>query len=543
MKVMKTRAILVKVIFFILVMSLYEGNLYSQPCFNAGTGSDGAYHATSNTTLAGGVYNFTTFTIDAGVIVEVTGSNPLMIHCNGQVLINGTLSANGGNGQNGVTYSTFGAGGVGVAGGQNGGNGVFTASGGPFDGFDGSGQGGTNTKGSQWSGGGGAGYAINGLGCGHSSGGFGGLAYGSNDVSDLFAGSGGGGGSGGNNCGSGGGGAGGGVIVIHSGISIVVNGIISSNGGNGGSDGSGSCGGGGGGSGGVIWLASPSITHDGLLSAVGGQGGSSTNIGNPYYGVGGNGGYGRIRLDYIGSILGSGTINPVAGYQAEILNVGITSLLCHGDATGFIAAECSGGIQPYTYVWAPISSSDSLVTGVPAGTYFLTVTDASGCWDTLSVVLEETIIDVSTTLNNFTITANLAGASYQWLDCDLGFSQISGETGQSFTAIQNGNYAVEVVFGGCLDTSSCVTVNNTGMENYFNNFILFYPNPSDGRFVISLKEDAEISIYDLSGKEIVNKKLLQGISEIDLGEISEGVYLLKISGNTIVKTEKLIIQH
>jgi hypothetical protein len=545
---MKTNGIYFRIICLLIVMSVFNGFLNSQTCFNAGTGADGVYHATSNTTLAGGVYNFTTFTIDPGVTVEVTGAQPLMVHCTGQVLINGTLAADGGDGQNGVTYSTYGIGGIGVAGGHNGGDGFFSASGGPFDGFDGDGQGGANTKGSQWSGGGGAGYANVGQGCGSSSGGFGGLVYGNIYVSDLFPGSGGGGGSGGVNCGSGGGGAGGGVIVVHSSISIVMNGTISCNGGNGGSDGGGNCGGGGGGSGGVIWLASPSITHNGLLSAVGGQGGSSNNIGSPYYGVGGDGAMGRIRLDYNGSLIGSGAITPVQGFESTIpaqqLTTVISSMLCYGDAAGYVVANCSGGIYPYTYVWAPVSGSDSLLSDVPAGIYHLTVTDDAWCWDTLSVVLtEEPQIDVSTSLNMITISANQTGASYQWLDCNLGFSVLSGETGQSYTPLQNGSYAVEVTVGECSDTSACVNITSVGIGSYFNSFVQVYPNPSDGHFTMYLPEDADVTIYDLSGKVIVSRKFLQGISNIDLREMSAGVYLMKIAGSMSVKTEMLIIQH
>src|ERR1041385_8407477 len=94
-------------------------------CLNCGNGADGVYSATTNTTLEGGTYNFSSFSIAAGVTVTVTGSSPLVIQCTGPVNIQGTLSANGGNGGDGVTFSTFGVGGVGVAGGANGGDGVY----------------------------------------------------------------------------------------------------------------------------------------------------------------------------------------------------------------------------------------------------------------------------------------------------------------------------------------------------------------------------------------------------------------------------------
>jgi hypothetical protein len=186
----------------------------AQTCFSGGTGVDGPYQASSSGTLAGGEYNFTTFTIDAGVTITVTGDDPLIIHCTGAVTINGALEAIGGDGGDGITNSTAGAGGEGVAGGADGGGGAFSASVGPLPGTSGSGPGGTDNFGNDWSGGGGAGYSTAGIPSSSPTGGFGGPAYGTPNVIDLFAGSGGGGGSGGFQCGGGGGGGGGGVIAI-----------------------------------------------------------------------------------------------------------------------------------------------------------------------------------------------------------------------------------------------------------------------------------------------------------------------------------------
>ena len=108
-----------KKIYTLSIGILAFAGLHAQTCFNpnTSTGSDGPYSATSNTTLAGGTYNYTTFNIDPGVTVNVTGNQPLIIYCTGNVTINGSLLANGGNGANGITSNTYGIGGVGVAGG------------------------------------------------------------------------------------------------------------------------------------------------------------------------------------------------------------------------------------------------------------------------------------------------------------------------------------------------------------------------------------------------------------------------------------------
>lgn len=370
-------------------MGLVSGTLFAQTCFTTGDGTDGAYLASSTTTLAGGTYNYSSFTIDSGVIVSVTGTAPLVIYCTGVVTINGTLSATGGNGANGVTFTSGGNGGIGVAGGGNGGAGSFSSPSGPLPGIDGSNTGGVGNAGGAWSGGGGAGYAANGGTSGNPSGGFAGTSYGAADLSGLWSGSGGGGGSGGYDCGAGGGGAGGGLIVINANsIVIGASGSVESNGGNGGTDGTGNCGGGGGGSGGSIWIASPSITNDGTISAIGGTGGSSMVAGSPYYGTGGNGSDGRIRIDSNSPVNGSGSVTPVAGFTTSFLAVAEGTIVptCSGMYNGSAAVVASGGSGPYTYMWSNGGISNP-IPNLGGGTYHCVVTDQVGCTTDIYLVV------------------------------------------------------------------------------------------------------------------------------------------------------------
>jgi len=384
-----------------LMFSVAASNLNAQCTVNCGTGLDGVYHATANTTIIGGTYNFSSFTIDANVVVNVTGSQPLTIYCSGNVLINGGLNANGGVGGNGVTYVTFGVGGLGIGGGANGGDGVYIGSGAP--GQSGAGLG-AGTGGLGWSGGGGAGFALSGSSSG-GGGGFGGPAYGTANLSPIYGGSGGGGGSGGNSCGSGGGGAGGGIIFITScgSITIGVAGQVRTNGGDGGSDGTGSCGSGAGGSGGTIWLStSGGITNNGAIYALGGVGGATTISGPPYYGTGATGSVGRIRLDY-SSLSGLGIYSPSVGYSGSLLGVTNSSIniSCFGGSNGSATATVNGGSAPYTYLWSPSGGNAATATGLAAGTYTCTITDNIGCVATTSVtIVAPSAINVSSMQQN-----------------------------------------------------------------------------------------------------------------------------------------------
>jgi gliding motility-associated-like protein len=60
----------------------------------------------------------------------------------------------------------------------------------------------------------------------------------------------------------------------------------------------------------------------------------------------------------------------------------ITNVNCYGDSTGTAIATASGGILPYTFQWdtKPFKTT-STATGLQAGIYTVSVTDANGCQD------------------------------------------------------------------------------------------------------------------------------------------------------------------
>ncbi len=67
----------------------------------------------------------------------------------------------------------------------------------------------------------------------------------------------------------------------------------------------------------------------------------------------------------------------------------IDSVSCPGGADGRIAMQGQGGIPPYSYDWSPVAGVqvDSLASGLPAGIYRVSVTDARGCTGVTPVVV------------------------------------------------------------------------------------------------------------------------------------------------------------
>lgn len=210
-----------------------------------------------------------------------------------------------------------------------------------------------------------------------------------------------------------------------------------------------------------------------------------------------------------------------------------TDVTCNGWSDGGIEISVSGGTMPYTYDWSHGPTTED-VTGLPAGTYEVIVSDDGGCTDTLEyTVTEPAPVDVSVTQAGSTITAGASGMTYQWIDC-AGPTNITGETGQSFTATSDGDYAVIVTDGaGCYDTSACTNITNASIPALNELFALeVYPNPSNGKFY--LKPDANVSsgkitVLDMSMK-VVHVEQMSFVAgqaqELDLNKLEKGVYVI-----------------
>ncbi|MBL0053769.1 MAG: SprB repeat-containing protein [Bacteroidetes bacterium] len=60
-----------------------------------------------------------------------------------------------------------------------------------------------------------------------------------------------------------------------------------------------------------------------------------------------------------------------------------TPVLCNGGTTGTATLDelsITGGTAPYTYLWnTGVAQTTAIATGLGAGTYTVTITDANGC--------------------------------------------------------------------------------------------------------------------------------------------------------------------
>ncbi len=77
--------------------------------------------------------------------------------------------------------------------------------------------------------------------------------------------------------------------------------------------------------------------------------------------------------------------------------------------------------------------------------------------------------------------------------------------------------------------------------NTFNSTLNVYPNPSNRIFNIAIDTDATINITDILGKQILNKTIQSGNSQLDLSDLANGIYLMRITNESNqTKTIKII---
>jgi len=138
----------------------------------------------------------------------------------------------------------------------------------------------------------------------------------------------------------------------------------------------------------------------------------------------------------------------------------------------------------------------------------------------------------SITVSRTTLRSNAENATYQWLDCDNNFETIPNETNQSYTPANNRNYAVEINFNNCIDTSACVSITNNVaiLENSNKLQTVIYPNPSSGLITIDLGnnyKDVRVTLKSISG-HLISEQLYESAKSLNL-EIDQpaGLYLIE----------------
>jgi len=137
-----------------------------------------------------------------------------------------------------------------------------------------------------------------------------------------------------------------------------------------------------------------------------------------------------------------------------------TDPLCAGDTTGTASATGAGGVAPYSYTWNT-GQTGSPITGLTAGTYTVTVTDANGC----EVTTDETLSDPnSVTIVMDSINPGCGADDGQaWVEASNGttpyiYAWNTGGTTDTISGLSAGTYTVTVTDDDGCSVSDSVTL-------------------------------------------------------------------------------------
>ena len=133
---------------------------------------------------------------------------------------------------------------------------------------------------------------------------------------------------------------------------------------------------------------------------------------------------------------------------------------CAGAPTGSIRLQVSGGTVPYTFNWSN-GATDPDLTGIPAGTYTVVVSDAEGCSRSETFVVgQATTLQVTATSSPVRCFGNADGSASAQVDGgtpDYSFLWSNGATGQTADGLAAGTYTVVVTdAAGCTQTATAV---------------------------------------------------------------------------------------
>ncbi len=212
--------------------------------------------------------------------------------------------------------------------------------------------------------------------------------------------------------------------------------------------------------------------------------------------------------------------------QTTILSIPSTTTPATCTASdGAVSTSVSGGTPPYTYSWNNGATTASQ-TGIPAGAYYVTVTDANGCHEEASFLVGSTspITVASSSSPSLCLSptgnASLSPAggtfpySYVWYTTPM-------QTSNTATLLAPGNYAYRVTDAmGCIQTGT-VTVPSV--------------NEIDGAISSAsphcTMSDGNISVTPSGGAAPYTYLWSNGATSASVSGVTAGDYTVRITDN------------
>jgi hypothetical protein len=238
--------------------------------------------------------------------------------------------------------------------------------------------------------------------------------------------------------------------------------------------------------------------------------------------------------------------------NTTISNFNGYSVSCDGSTDGYVNITAGGGITPYSYLWSN-GATTANATGLSAGDYDVTITDANGCQLTSSIfsLTEPAVLSATaapTTLFNivggpFNTTCNgMDGAAEVTPAGGVGSFTYNWSTGATTSTISNlggGSYTVTVEdANGCsVATSTVITtpgptsVTATVISNY-NGYEVSCFNGSNGQVQLSWNGGVgDFDVYWVNWANNWNLNIVANSITVNTFPAGSGYYAVVVDAN------------
>jgi hypothetical protein len=256
-------------------------------------------------------------------------------------------------------------------------------------------------------------------------------------------------------------------------------------------------------------------------------------------------------------------VNPL-----PVVNIGADTTICQDQSIVLSAGE---GFT--SYLWNTGETTPTIETAV-AGSYSVVVTNEFNCSssDTLYLTVTPfpvkpvistgpaTVDNYVATSSTYTCNADPNATSYQWAvtPAEAGTTTSNGTEGQFFWAAGfTGTVKVTVngvndcAISDSSDVFTTLIYTSQGVKEVSDNGqLIIYPNPTDGKITIGLPSQkgfsGDLTITEAGGAVVYSRSAVTitagNALTLDLGQLSKGIYSLKLSSKSAVYNGRVIIK-
>ena len=264
---------------------------------------------------------------------------------------------------------------------------------------------------------------------------------------------------------------------------------------------------------------------------------------------------GSAGISYSSVLLDWNSITNAGSYQYEISTVNDFSVIYKRGTTSLTDYTISD-LQPNTvYYWRVRGENTNGYSLWSEVWNFTTETAVLTAPILVSPVNNSTNIDFNSV--DFLWNSVFGANSYNFeISQDNNF--ITGVTNLSLsdTSVNLAGLNEDVVYYWRVASTDGITTSNwsdiwnfmtktlTGTKNTESSDIKIYPIPADNFLTISgIKDNAEITVYDISGNKILNRKISSDVKNIRISDLRSGFYILKIIYKDSVFIKNFTIKH